>query len=168
MSKPIQISYTWNKENVESLFEASYKYQFNHSAKRFVGWFFVALLQYGVVLALKKDAFAILLFATVMLVYWYYGKKIIAKKRAENSFEKSDFKNQKIKISIDDDGFALLMPNQEQWSWDDIQEIILLEDDIMLYKYPNFHYLPSKAFASIEDKSQFKKMAKKHHKILGT
>ena len=55
MSKPIKISYIWNQENVENLFEASYKYQFNNSAKRFIGWFFIALLQYGIVIALKKD-----------------------------------------------------------------------------------------------------------------
>ena len=62
MSKPIKISYIWNRENVESLFEASYKYQFENSGKRFIGWLFIALLQYGIVLALKKDAFAIALF----------------------------------------------------------------------------------------------------------
>jgi hypothetical protein len=167
MSKPIKVSYIWNRENIERLFEASYKYQFNNSGKRFIGWFFVALLQYGVVIALKKDAFAILLFSTVMLAYWYYGKKMVAKRRAEKSFENSEFKDKKIEMSIDDDGFTLLSPNYEQWSWDEVQEVIVLDDDIMLYKDPYFHYLPLNGFQSMEEKSQFKSMAKKYQKILG-
>ena len=166
MSKPINVSYVWNKENVERLFDASYKYQFNHSGKRFIGWLLVALLQYGVVLALKKDAFAILLFSTIMLAYWYYGKKMIAKRRAEKSFETSEFKNKKIQMHIDDKGFTLLSPNHEQWTWDEVQEVIALNDDIMLYKHPYFHYIPLNGFDSLEEKSRFKSLAKKHQKIL--
>lgn len=165
MSKPIKISYIWNRENVDRLFEASYKYQFNNSAKRFIGWFFIALLQYGVVVALKKDAFAILLFSTIMLFYWYYGKKWITKKRADKSFENSPFKDKKIEMSIDKNGFTLISNNNEKWSWDEVQEVITLEDDIMLYKHPNFHYIPSNGFESIEEKSRFKSMVKKYGKL---
>jgi membrane protein implicated in regulation of membrane protease activity len=161
MSKPIKISYIWNRENVEKLFEASYKYQFNNSAKRFIGWFFIALMQYGVVVALKKEAFAILLFSTIVLFYWYYGKKWIAKRRARKSFEKSEFKDRRIEISIDRDGFTLLEPNQEKWSWDEIQEVVLLGDDIMLYRHPHFHYIPANGFESLEEKSRFKSLVKK-------
>jgi len=165
MSKSIKISYIWNRENVDRLFEASYKYQFNNSAKRFIGWFFIALLQYGVVVALKKDAFAILLFSTIMLFYWYYGKKWITKKRADKSFENSPFKDKKIEMSIDKNGFTLISNNNEKWSWDEVQEVITLEDDIMLYKHPNFHYIPSNGFESIEEKSRFKSMVKKYGKL---
>jgi len=111
--------------------------------KRFIGWLFIALMQYGVVVALKKEVFAILLFSTIMLFYWYYGKKWIAKRRAEKSFEKSKFKDKEIKMSIDKEGFTLLQPNQEKWLWDEVQEVIVLGDDMMLYKYPHFHYILS-------------------------
>jgi hypothetical protein len=165
MSKPIKISYIWNKEHLDKLFEASYKYQFNHSAKRFIGWFFVALLQYGIVLALKKEAFAILLFSTIMLFYWYYGKKWIAKRRAYSAFKNSPFKNKKVEITIDKDGFNLLNKN-EKWSWSEVQEVIGLGEDIMLYKHPNFHYIPSNGFESLEEKSRFKSMAKKYGRLI--
>ena len=165
MSKPIKISYIWNKENVDKLFDASYKYQFNNSGKRFIGWFFIALLQYGVVIALKKDAFAILLFSTIMLIYWYYGKKIIAQKRAEKSFETSEFKDKQIEMRIDKRGFTLITPHQEQWSWSDVQEVIVLGDDIMLYKHPNFHYIPAKGFESMEEKSRFKSLVKQYGRL---
>ncbi len=165
MSKPIKVSYLWNRENLENLFEASYKYQFEHSRKRYVGWLFIAMMQFGVVAALKKGAFELLLFSTIMLAYWYYGKKMIAKKRAEKSFETSEFKDQRIEMSIDQEGFTLLSPHHEKWSWSEVQEVIALGDDIMLYKYPNFHYIPAKGFESMEEKSRFKSLVKKYGKL---
>ena len=174
MSKPIKISYIWNRENVESLFEASYKYQFENSGKRFIGWLFIALLQYGIVLALKKDAFAILLFSTIMLFYWYYGKKWIAKRRADTSFENSAFKDKKIEMSIGDDGFSLASfgddetsdsKTHEHWSWDEVQEVVVLGDDIMLYRHPHFHYIPANGFESIEEKSRFKSLVKQYGRL---
>ena len=165
MSKPIKISYIWNRKNVETLFEASYKYQFEHSRKRYVGWFFIALLQYGIVVAFKKEAFAILLFSTIILFYWYYGKRWIAKRRAEKSFEHSEFKDKKIEMLIDKDGYTLLSPHQEKWSWSEVQEVIVLGDDIMLHKYPNFHYIPANGFESIEEKSRFKSLVKQYGRL---
>jgi len=168
MSKPIKIKYRWNKQNVEKLFESSYKYQFNHSSKRYIGWLFVAILQFGVVAALKKGSIAILIFASIVLLYWYYGKKFIAKKRADKSFTQSSFKDKTIHIEVSDEGFEI-NSNQGKihWSWNEVDEVITLEDDIMLYKYPYFHYIPATAFTSLEEKSQFKKMAREHQKFLG-
>jgi len=166
MSKPIQISYIWNKENVEKLFDASYRYQFNHSAKRYIGWLFIALLQFGVVAALKKGSIAVLIFASIVLLYWYYGKKLIARRRARRSFEYSSFRDKTIHIEVDDKGFEIKSnEGRTQWRWDEVDEVISLGDDIMLYKYPNFHYIPSKGFISIEEKSHFKTLAKAHGKL---
>jgi hypothetical protein len=166
MSKTIKISYRWDRENFEKLFDASYKYQFNHSAKRYIGWLFIAILQLGVVAALKKDSVALLLFASLVLLYWYFGKKFIAKKRASKVFNASPFKDKTIRIEVDEDGFKI--QNQESnvaWHWDEIDEVTALNEDVIIYKEPNFHYIPSSGFSSIEDKSHFKTMAKSHHKL---
>ncbi len=166
MSEPIHIRYTWNRENVQKLFESSYKYQFENSAKRYIGWLFIAILQFGVVAALKKGDFSLLLFSSIVLVYWYYGKKIIARKRAERAFETSSFRDKTIFIDVSDEGFEIKgKEGRVQWSWDEIDEIIVLDNAMMLYKYPYFHYIPDSGFHSIEDKSRFKKMAKAHHKM---
>jgi hypothetical protein len=165
MSKPIKVSYIWNRENLDRLFEESYRYMFNNSSKRYIGWLFIAIMQFGVVAALKKGSFALLLFSTIVLIYWYYGKKYIAKKRAIKAFENSEFKDKKIEMSIDEDGITILSNGNEKWKWEDIAEIVPLEDDIMIYKYPNFHYIPSNGFESLEEKSRFKSLAKKHQRL---
>ena len=165
MSKPIGIRYRWNRENVENLFEASYRYLFEHSYRRYVGWFFIALLQYGVVVALKKEAFGIVLFATIVLGYWYYGKKWIAKRRAIHAFEHSPFRDQAIEFCVDDKGFTFVMPSQKHWRWKEIDEVVVLDDAIMLYKHPHFHYIPVSAFGSIEEKYRFIAIAKAKGRI---
>ena len=168
MSNMVNISYVWDRENVKRLFEESYRYQFSHSAKRYIGWLLIALMQFGVVFALKKGAFELLLFSTIMLFYWYYGKKIIAKRRAKRSFKNSTFRDKTIHMEVNDEGFVIKgNEGKTQWSWDEVNEIVPLDEDIMIYKYPHFHYIPSNGFRSVEDKSRFKKMAKVHHKILG-
>ena len=168
MSKAIEIVYRWDRRNFEKLFEASYKYLFTHSAKRYIGWFFVALLQFGVVAALKQGSVALLIFASVMLLYWYYGKKAIAAMRARKSFERSSFKDKTIRIIVNEKGFEIMGNDGKVfWSWDDIDEVIVLDEDMLLYRDPNFYYLPSSGFATIEERSRFKKLAKKYHKLKG-
>ena len=166
MSEPIRIQYVWDRENVEKLFESSYKYLFNHSAKRYVGWLFIALLQFGVAAALKKGSVELLLFSSIMLLYWYYGKKVIARKRVESSFESSPFRDKTIRIDVSDKGMDIKSnEGMIHWSWDEIDEVIPLEEDIILYKNPYFHYIPSQGFTSIEEKSRFKSMARSHAKL---
>jgi hypothetical protein len=166
MSDPIRIRYVWNRENIDRLFDASYKYVFTHSSLRYIGWFFIALLQFGVVATLKQNSIGLLLFSSIMLVYWYSIRKVMAKKRAIASFETSPFKDQTIEITVDDDGFEIRSNGGgEQWSWDEIDRVIGLEDDILLYKDPHSHYIPSGGFASIDDKSRFKTVAKQHGKL---
>ncbi len=165
MSKPIVIHYLWNRDNIDKLFDTSYKYLFNHSMKRYIGWFFIALTQYAIIVAVKKGAFELLLFSTLMLAYWYYGKKWIAKRRAVRSFENAAFKDKHIKIEVDEEGLHILSPHQENWGWEEVDEVMALDEDIVVYKYPNFHYIPASAFQNLEEKSRFKTLAKEKGKL---
>ena len=101
MSKTVHVSYVWDEANFDKQFEASYDYLFNNSAKRYIGWFFIALLQFGVVAALKQNSFGLLLFSTLVLLYWYYVKKRIAKYRAKKAFLASPLKDTTITITLD-------------------------------------------------------------------
>ncbi len=166
MYEPVNITYTWNRENVEKLFDTSYSYLFKHSSRRYIGWLFIAILQFGVVAALKKGSIAILLFSSIVLLYWYYGKKLIARRRALNSFERSPFRDKKIEINVSDKGFDIRGTEEPvHWSWEEIDEVIPAGDDILLFKNPNFHYIPSSGFSSLEMKSAFKSLARKHDKL---
>ena len=167
MSDPITLHYLWNRSNVQHLFDATYRYEFAHSARRYIGWFFIALLQFGVVGALLKGSVGLLLFSTLVLLYWYAGKKWIARRRAMRSFESSPFRDKEIQIEVTDDGLAIQGEAEPtHWPWASLDGVMPLGDDLLIHKAPYAHYIPAAAFTSLEEKSRFKTMARKYGKLL--
>ena len=159
--KPINISYHWDKENFEKAFSNSYNYQYKQSARRYIGWFFVAMAQFGVVAALKGGSVGLLMLSTILIVYWYAVKKWLVHKRALAAYENSPLKNSTITLQITEDGL-----NQEDTliSWSDIQGVVPIENDILLYHANQAFYIPSSAFHEYEDKSHLKSLAKKRER----
>jgi len=168
MSKPIRMEYVWNRENVEKLFETSYRYMFEHSARRYIGWFFIALLQFGIVAMYKKGAPGLMMFASLALIYWYGLRKWLARRRALRSWERSPWRDQTIRILADDEGLEIHRETGgEQWSWDEIDGVVPLGEDILLLREPHLHYIPASAFQSIEARSAFKALARQYGKLHG-
>jgi hypothetical protein len=160
--KPIEISYIWDRKNFKKAFENSYNHQYKNSSRRYIGWFFVALSQFGVVAALKKGNFTLLMFSTLLLLYWYLLKKWLVYKRALRAFEKSPLKENKIKLLIDKEG---IKQNDNFIPWSEIQGLVPVNDDILLYYQDRAFYIPSNAFKSFEDKTNLKTLAKEKGKL---
>jgi len=156
-TKPVVIRFVWDKDTLLKSFNAIYEDEYKNSPRRLVGWLLIALSQYGVVAALKKNAFAILIFSTVMLIYWYYGKKYIAKKRAIKNFEKDPLKDKEIVIKASENGLEI---DGKLWKWDEIDTIETLETGFLVIIGSKHYFIPSKGFKSFEDISRFKAFAK--------
>jgi hypothetical protein len=168
MSDPVRIQYHWNQENVEKLFEASYRYSFQHSARRYIGWFFVALLQFGIVALLKAGAPAMMMFSSLALLYWYPGRKWLARRRTLKAWEDSPYRDQMIRVLADEDGLEIQSEEKGMhFEWDEIDAVLGLGEDVLLLREPHLHYIPSNAFGSIEAKSRFKHLAKTHERLRG-
>jgi hypothetical protein len=161
-SETIEISYKWDEENFEKAFANAYDYQYRHSARRYVGWFFIALLQFGIVAALKAGEIGLLLFSTFLIIYWYGIKRWLVYRRARASFMKSPLKDQQIRLSVTEKAI-----NQEQVSvpWEEIEGVVPEGDAIILYERDKAYYIPDTAFGTIEEKSRFKALAKKRGKL---
>jgi len=167
MSDSVRIQYVWNQENVEKLFAASYAYMFQHSARRYIGWFFVALLQFGIVALFKAGAPGLMMFSSLALLYWYPGRKWLARRRAVRSWAQSPYRDQTIRIVADGDGLEIHTDESgAQLGWDEIDGVMSLGDDVLLLREPHLHYIPSVAFDSIDSKSRFKRLAKSNKKLL--
>ena len=160
--EPIEISYIWDKENFEKAFSRAYTYQFKNSTRRYIGWFFVALAQFGVVAALKGGSIGLLLLSTILILYWYGIKKWLVHRRAMATYENSPLKNSQIKLQITQEGVE-----QEHTfiSWQDIKGLVPIEEDILLYYNEQDFYIPSNAFKSIEEKSTLKSLAKEKGRL---
>ncbi len=161
-SKPIEITYIWDRENFEKAFSKSYTHQFENSARRYIGWSFVALAQFGVVAALKGGSIGLLMLSTILIFYWYVVKKWLVHQRAMKAYENSPLKNSQIKLQITQEG---VRQNEIFVSWQEIQGLVPVEDDILLYYNQNAFYIPSNAFKSMEEKSTLKSLAKEQGRL---
>ena len=95
--------------------------------------------------------------ATILILYWYVIKKWLIHQRAIKAYENSPLKNSQIKLQITQEGV-----NQDDTfiPWQDIQGLVPIEDDILLYYKEKACYIPSNAFHTIEEKSALKSLAK--------
>jgi len=156
-TKPLIIKFKWDKETLINSFDAIYEDEYKNSPRRLIGWILIALSQYGVVAALKKNAFAILIFSTIMLIYWYYGKKLIAKKRALKNFENDPLKDKEIIVKASEKGLEI---DGKLWAWDEIDAIDTLEKGFLVILGNKHYFIPTKGFQSFEDISRFKSYIK--------
>jgi hypothetical protein len=162
ISKPIIISYKWDRENFKKAFEKSYVHQYKHSARRYIGWFFIAMAQFGVVAALKGGSVGLLMLSTILIVYWYVLKKRLVYRRALKIFEHSPLKDHTITLQIDSDGVA---QNGMKIGWQEIQGVVPVEDDILLYYQNHAFYIPATAFRSLEEKNALIQTAEEKERL---
>ena len=157
MSKNITLNFQWDKDTYMEAGEFAYDYKMNHTPKKYMGWLFIALLQFGVVGALLKGTLAMLLFSTILLIYWYYLKKIIEKKILLSKFEKEEDANKKLHVEIKQEQIEI---NGKKIPWNDIPLIISSAKGYLVDCSDGFLFFPGRAFQQEEDKTEFIKIAK--------
>ena len=153
----LNISYKWDKKTYIQGSKSLYQDLLRNSPKRFIGWFFIALSQFGLVAFYKKGAFGLLLISTIFLIYWYILRWQIRKLLLINTFNKSPLKDKMIQIELDDNFINI---NQNQIKWSAIQRVLLENVGFLLYYNDEFIFIPKNAF---DDKSEkeFLKIIKK-------
>ncbi|MCX6052671.1 MAG: YcxB family protein [Campylobacterales bacterium] len=159
MSSAIDIVYVWNKETFLKASKATYDYEMKHSPKRFLGWIFIAFTQFGVVGALKKDVYGLLIISTVLVIYWYAMRWPLRKIILLKSFEASSNKNHKFIMSADNAGIKV---DETLIKWDAILEVLSLKNGFLLYHGVTFLFIPKDAFFDVEEKDKFSQLAKKN------
>ncbi len=162
ISRPIKISYEWNEENFQKALKNSYNHQYKNSARRYIGWFFVAMAQFGVVATLKGGNIGLLMLSTILIFYWYVAKKWFVANRAKKEFDSSPLKDKIVALEINDKG---IKQDDSFVDWEEIQGVVPIEDDILLYYKNRAFYIPSAAFESLEDKSSLKSLAKEKGRL---
>lgn len=160
--RPIEITYTWDKDNFEKAFSKSYNHEYKNSARRYIGWFFIAMAQFGVVAALKGGSIGLLLLSTILILYWYVLKKWLVHRRAVHAYENSVLKDNTIKLRITDEG---IQQDTTFISWKDLKGLVPVEDDILLYHGEKVFYIPANAFSTLEEKSTLKSLAKEKGRL---
>jgi hypothetical protein len=148
----IKISYIWDKEIYLKATKIAYDYELKRSSKRFIGWIFIAMSQFGVVQAMKGGGVGLLLLSSILILYWYYFRWEIRKSILIKNFKKSPNANHKFNILANEKGITI---DDRLIQWSKIEEIISLRDGFLLYYDNSFLFFPLNAFKDIEKKNQF-------------
>jgi hypothetical protein len=157
MSKTIQFSYTWDKKSfLESSYEA-YKYEMKHSPKRFLGWIFIAMTQFGVVAAFKGAPIGLLLVSTLLVGYWYFFRWRLRKSMLSKTFDKNPNLSQTYNVAVNDRAIDI---NGSLIDWSDIKEVVSLKKGFLILSNNSFFFFPKNAFKDIEERNEFASLAK--------
>jgi hypothetical protein len=162
MSKPIEIKFTWSKDLAIKASKLYYDYDMKASSKRYVGWLFVAMMQFGVVGALKHDVFGLLFISTFLVLYWYYGRWYVRKGMIEKYYDKSNLDATEVRFLLKDDG---LYYDEELIDWDNIEKVIKFDDGVLLQTTSNTLFFETSAFESYDEVQRFLKLMKNKGKM---
>ncbi len=157
MSKIINISYVWDKNLFLKASKAIYDYELNNSNRKYWGWLFIAMLQFGVVSALKKDAIGLLFISTFLVIYWYLLRWNFRKRFISKTFDKSSNANHKYNIKITNETITI---DNNSISWSEIKKVIYLKEGFLLYYKDEFFFFPSSAFKDMDERNEFASLAK--------
>jgi hypothetical protein len=152
MSKTIKLSYIWDKETYLKASKLAYDYELKKSNKKFIGWFFIALTQFGVVAAMKKGSIGLLLISTVLVVYWYFLRWPLRKKVIERTFEKLKNANQKYSVESTENNIAI---EGKDIPWSEITQVLAQDDGIFIYLNQDSIFIPNVAFKEFEERNEF-------------
>ena len=162
MSKNVEIKFTWSKDLAVKASKLYYDWDMKTSGKKYVGWIFIAMMQFGVVGALKHDSFGILFISTFLVIYWYYIRWFLRKRMIVKFYEKSGLDAQDVVFTLVDDG---LHYNEALIGWDDITKVIKFDDGILIQTIDSTLFFQREAFKSYDDVQRFMKIMKNKEKL---
>jgi len=158
MSKTVQASFVWNEAVALRSSELFYKYEFRHSYRRYVGWLFIAMAQFGVVGALKHDAYGMLVLSSFLLIYWYGIRWQMRKRLAKRLFKSTPMANQEIVTTFSEAG---LRSGDEDISWAEVEKVVEKEDGFLFFMTSKSSFFPKEAFESDEMRDALRSHIKK-------
>ncbi len=157
MSDTLHVKFNFDLDRYLKSSEIVYNHELKHSPKRFLGWFFIALSQFGVVITLRNGTIGLLSISTILVIYWYGFRWKIREFFIKKSFKNHPYANKTIDISLENHNLYI---NKHQIEEKYIDGIVSLDEGIILYINKNGLFIPSSAFQSTEEKNSFIKKIK--------
>ncbi len=162
-NKKLEIHYKWDKDTFLKGSRSLYFDMLRNSPKRFIGWFFIALSQFGLVAFYKKGAFGLLMLSTVFLLYWYVLRWPIRKIFLLKSFKTSPLRDKDVNIVFDDNGIVI---DGIELKYSDIPRVLIEREGYLFYYHDNFFFIPKEALNEIEEKIFIKMIQDKIESVI--
>ena len=162
MSKSVEVRFTWSKDLAIKASKLYYDWDMKSSGKKYVGWIFIAMMQFGVVGALKHDSFGILFISTFLVIYWYYIRWFVRKRMIVKFYEKSGLDDTDVVFVLQDDG---LHYDDTVIDWDNIYKVVKFDDGILIQTMDSTLFFQRESFKSYKDVQRFMEMMKSRDKV---
>jgi hypothetical protein len=163
MSKPVEIRFTWSKEAAVKASKLYYDWDMKHSSKRYIGWFFIALVQFAIVGALKHHVFGLLYLSTFLVIYWYYIRWYIRKRMIVRYYDRSHIEDKEVLFTLTDEGLSY---EDILIDWDHIFKVVKFDDGVLLQTLNHTLFFEKSAFRSYDEMQRFLSIMKQQGKLL--
>jgi len=151
----------WDEKTFLEGAKLYYDYTLKNSKKRILGWFFIAILQFGIVMLIKQGTFGMALLGSFLTLYWYFLRWPLRKLALKMQFKNSAMANKNMSIEVNQNG--LKVDNQEL-GYDKISEVIKGKNGYLLAIQNGFIYIPFNKFSK-ESKKDFENFIKNNTDI---
>jgi len=162
MSKGVEARFTWDNETAIHSSELFYKYEFRHSYRRYVGWAFIAMAQFGVVGALKHDSYGMLIVSSFLLLYWYGVRWQLRKRLVKQLFTTSPLADKEIVTSFTKEG---MQTDASLVSWNEVHKVVEAKSGFLLYADNQSSFFPKEGFTSSEERLTLRELITKNDVI---
>jgi len=162
MSSHIELELPWSEAEAMKASKLYYDYDMRHSAKRYIGWLFVAMVQFGIVGALKHDAYGLLFISTFLVAYWYYGRWFLRKGMIRRFYKQHHQDNTHLTMQISQEGVSV---NGTLIGWDEVLKVLHLEEGYLLQTEQGTLFIENRYFTNSRDKVLFETWAKEKEKL---
>jgi uncharacterized protein YneF (UPF0154 family) len=152
MSKEIIISFLYTKEVALKASKLYYDWDMKNSSKKYIGWFFIGMLQFAIVGALKHNVYGLLFISTLLLIYWYYGRWYIRKPMLMRFYNNSPLKDKKVEIIANKSGLKF---NNQLIEWKNIKKLLELDSGILIQSEFYTFFFDKNSFKSNNDLKLF-------------
>jgi len=141
------MTFPWDEKLYVTAGEIVFRYKMAYSYWKYVGYFFVALIPFGLLHVIDKGSYSLLYLGTILSIYWYIVRRYMHTVRLKKHFKKEPVSKSKMVFQIGKKGMRI---NGNMIPWDHFTAVIVHPKGFLLERPEGYPYLPATAFADDE------------------
>ncbi|NPA29848.1 MAG: hypothetical protein GXO33_06685 [Epsilonproteobacteria bacterium] len=139
----------------------AYDVMMKHTGRKYVGWFFIALAQFGVVGALRAGTYGLLLLSTLLLLYWYVLRWPLRKAALKRVFHRSPYADRDLTLEAQEGGLCV---DDKCIPWFEFTRVLATPQGYLLDMSDAFLFIPRDAFEDDKTRTAFVALMRAHVK----
>ena len=159
MSEPLRVRVKFDEATYLKGAKTAYDVQMKHTGRKYIGWVFIAMAQFGVVGALQAGAYGLLLLSTLLLIYWYLLRWPLRKAALKRVFRHSPYADRELVIEAQDGGLCV---DDKCIPWFEFTRVLATPQGYLLDMNDGFLYIPREAFESADLRNAFVALVRRH------